>query len=1817
MSRYQARPAPPTNQVILPSFGRIDSQLSEGLFAVINTGQINDIKSYLVTNHIHANVYQANTQRSPIHVAILITPSLSDELSILDIIKLLVNYQAPIHTPDYQNNWPIHLAITQNYPRIVAYLVSKGAPLDTKDAGGNNGLQVAIAGKSVECPISENTNVEPLITYPTTDNPQLNDLIIAVSNRMKSDPVVVSDLNRLTEAIIQIPKENVDLQNRIQRVLSEGRNTAEQIQILETVYSEYFQRILTSYGQFLNPLSIGPNKTGFQNLLDNDRTSLLQKLLDETNTTKNKILSDNRINSALSNVSQNQDRISKQIDRLFSENFSIYSLESITGVFLLDHYVNEKDEILTQYFSRKFALLNNPLAFYNTINTNAPINLPYDDELGSLTTNDLFGNFIITEETEFDKTPNLENLFPFISTIQGSAYTDRQGSESIFLVPIGSYPVLASEPLRNLFNEYPDLKSDLLDNRKTWLQSFLELINGNYSDNAIGDVTALVNSIFGSPEDEQLIVYMLVMDSMIQLEKGNTSYENPDVTGVSSSPIFSVPVYYMDVLFSQQISRSPISELIRIFMSYIKLKIMEMMQERIRELIYDDKNSFTEDVILGSLIPGNCYFPSLKLPLTELDDVDFTFGVFMRNAIDNYIYPDDPSEFVSPIDSNENNVLQKLDHLGIFDIIRGQSFGNLIKTNLFAQIELVGGNIIISNIQQEKHQIIYLLIQDLTNNFDKSFFSDDMKNQLTRYLNYQRVQKILFGNHLSYMYDFVIANFEFGFNSSNEFLPSAERIAQWAIHAKLIRAYKFLSNISENITTMNKISFDITNSISKGFYYLIPQLYLPSFILGLTNIMQQKDLIQNELNSISSISYLSSNLTDPLLIDNYVSLINEYSNILNRFNRQFQNEINNLIAYHNDIVKFVNMQSFVNNFTGNELFDNALQEFVNNVIYSNDATYYLGKTDSSIPLDLTNIYAAAELNNKPLHKIFSRNNPQYSNNFEIVPEFTNVTLTINSPSQTTYEFFGQKINTNPGITNANAQLILFNIFYDEDVMMADGTVLNQVKLAIVSPLEIPDITIDGNILQSVIATANYNSNTYFYTNFRLPNNSLTLALIDLSETGNATNRNLPAITKFPATIIENNQLNPSYLIGLAHQFPDILPDGTQAPIVDYFSLHPNPPFLARESIPTYLSYLYQITLEDAFNACNTPDIQAILSELNRNTINPNDNSRLLRTISQILNNIYDYAIRRIAMIRTYSLIDPKFQLNTTNWINTIRPDINKIMNNIYTTVPHEPPTLEHNLNNLPTTVKKDTIHYLHQSDFTRREKQSCFQINIPMIEKIIAKNSQLINIQNYLGDTSLHEAVSINHLALNKLLLSNGAVQYRNQQGLTPLDICRNNLRDHLSYFGNNFKEEIETFAESFNKLMLQRMQIENYQNNIIENTMLIIPISYLIYQNLIYYHLITYQYGFTVKIKNDVENLIGHIDNSYDNFLNLSNEQITELANLSETSVALAKAMTDENSARIAVLEKRLELIVSQKNELTKDNTNPTLLQKVSQDENNILAQIAALKPAKPTYSKLSETAIRFQLSVYRDRDDTKSISPFEFYNRVLKNVAGHSYLAELQLWKDAMNHTIAPNEFIMSAIDRKLMNSDDLKPYLGFFKVLKDYESNENAYGDDLSNPFWIDDMNTCIYLINLIISPAVINLLKIEVARGIGNMITDNTIIDNVMNTKDPSGNTINNYVYNVLPEKAYKYFTRRFYLNDPDKNVLSPTDLFLPIISLLQFNKEITLDSNSPLINSLNNKFFPWLQIIYQNVIHHIRFAKIALDRYNIMTGELLEMYVLLS
>ena len=195
------------------------------------------------------------------------------------------------------------------------------------------------------------------------------------------------------------------------------------------------------------------------------------------------------------------------------------------------------------------------------------------------------------------------------------------------------------------------------------------------------------------------------------------------------------------------------------------------------------------------------------------------------------------------------------------------------------------------------------------------------------------------------------------------------------------------------------------------------------------------------------------------------------------------------------------------------------------------------------------------------------------------------------------------------------------------------------------------------------------------------------------------------------------------------------------------------------------------------------------------------------------------------------------------------------------------------------------------------------------------------------------------------------------------------------------------------------------------------------------------------------------------------------------------------------------------------------------------------------------------------------------------------------------------------------------DLTIIINFFKIVCEYIESKGDYPDNISdNPILKEEFNQIKFIINLIVTPAIRNILLNQIYQGLKEMDETDSIIkdqkavlDEIISVKF-NGETLDSYLNNVLPKAAIKYFIN-VYNNDydSDRKILNGSDLFNPLIQIIKENRLIQLTDDSVLIKNLKDYMIPFMINTYQNIIHHLRLTIYGYERYLLNTYQSLKTY----
>ena len=141
---------------------KIDNKQITDLFNLVGTMNINEVKQFMLIEHIPYNVVD-NNGNTLIHRVILENDLLKTENQRLQMIKFLYNENTNPDAPNNNNITPIHLACMKQYINIIKFLIEIGVDINYQDNFGNTPLHRLFSGN---IKIEEKTTIGTLIPKP-------------------------------------------------------------------------------------------------------------------------------------------------------------------------------------------------------------------------------------------------------------------------------------------------------------------------------------------------------------------------------------------------------------------------------------------------------------------------------------------------------------------------------------------------------------------------------------------------------------------------------------------------------------------------------------------------------------------------------------------------------------------------------------------------------------------------------------------------------------------------------------------------------------------------------------------------------------------------------------------------------------------------------------------------------------------------------------------------------------------------------------------------------------------------------------------------------------------------------------------------------------------------------------------------------------------------------------------------------------------------------------------------------------------------------------------------------------------------------------------------------------------------------------------------------------------------------------------------------------------------------------------------------------------------------------------------------------------
>lgn len=583
----------------------------------------------------------------------------------------------------------------------------------------------------------------------------------------------------------------------------------------------------------------------------------------------------------------------------------------------------------------------------------------------------------------------------------------------------------------------------------------------------------------------------------------------------------------------------------------------------------------------------------------------------------------------------------------------------------------------------------------------------------------------------------------------------------------------------------------------------------------------------------------------------------------------------------------------------------------------------------------------------------------------------------------------------------------------------------------------------------------------------------------------------------------------------------------------------------------------------------------------------------------------------------------------------------------------------------PKTNDSKLVSYLYNINYFSSgagTKPKCYNIDIDIAEKLI--NSKNINLQNSDGQTALHFAVQMHHPDLVDILIERGAkpFSFKNTSQKTSVELSREELVRHLELVPINsakISDFVGKFATPFNELLVARLLDEKYNNNIIRNIKFAIPISLCIYQQMFYTYLQNYKFGISPDLKDKINKILYKYNslngsiyeypvdlfeisqqsemNRIIEYSNVKNQSKKTVNKANDKKIKAKKDLIKELEYQIDGLTREKELVSGDKNKI---NVIDTALNKLitlkNKYELNIKEKLEFT--IKPYTNKIDYDQYVIAVSSIKKSIDDRSRSVTQFYDELFRNrISRTNNELHFGIWLNYMDKPLNQTPSMIFLLINEILDIickssnvlspdtlDDLATIEEFMQVTRSYIDRREELSNNLDdNPVNSEDKDQIVFLVNLILTPAVYNIILGQIDKSLTDMDTSGNLyatdsdkeatMKEITETKFGTY-TIETYLRDKLPTLAFKYYSQ-IYQNgqDPDRKILLDSQLFTPILSIIKSNKKIIIDDDSTLITNFNNYLIPFMLNTYQNFIHHIRLAIFGFEKYLLNTYQLVKIY----
>uniref|UniRef100_A0A6C0LSR1 Ankyrin repeat protein n=1 Tax=viral metagenome TaxID=1070528 RepID=A0A6C0LSR1_9ZZZZ len=1922
MSRYQPK------IIINNPEKNVSDDINAQFFLTLKTGDIDNIKQFISTNKIKINIVEKNSRNTPVHTILSLDSKVADNDSKMQIIQYLVDNGAPVDLPNFNDIWPIHLAVKIQNMNIMNFLIKKGAQINRKDSSGNTPLHWSITGDQIECP--KKISIGSLIPDQGIDKLFFNDTLLKTTDRvldiMKKENSINEDIIHMINTINKIPlmyentEFNKDISNKVINIFVDVINnpsysgglkeqTAKLNQQINLVYSHVVDDLLS---QALGPIQIGPNNTGWgpdileDPLIVKRSPNKLEQILPNTieqmeksfelkiNNEKQRLMNDQTSPVFITQIEDirkfSLDTKSYLIELLLNEN-QCRDITYLKILYLLsfnDKIMDYKKNLIDK-FMKNYCLIDDTqfedVSFYNTLYNQYEFDIRawlkdkrYTlDEVIDYFPTDMVNNYILEHADDKTIYPNdfclVSNTFEnglinldivkndlinrnefdnlFLSTIQDhNLNTNCLNYEGWFqnyykqYFDIGDYLDVSFSRLYNLYPEMEFVKNQIsrlpVPYNNPDITTWFDLL-----DYVIKDVKPI--------RIKQNDKYIYQPFLIIQPDPARNTKKQDDVL-LKSNDNFQLPKSfpyfnsggdndYHYLLYSERYRNVKLS-----FMDALRiLGTIEIVlyNKTIRYPYYcvrkdDYPATFLEEnkrinpmIIKSTINDYDTYADTFHKTLTST-----THSAF--RLVQKIFYTLVKSKIREEIETCYDRIINELrsrnadDFLRLIDaVITDYNFYSLIAPDN-PKHNLVGSNITpgSKNIWDTTHPIIVQFAKFLdenkilisnNNNIDeiiKGKFIDidllnldgtinisflrktienktaiefnNIKNFFTNSVFEDTVGKIIISlikNNIVFT-DFLLEMkiiYDENIDSQFESLKNKDMDQEFYLSETYSRFYYDIYHkivlLNQFINKLYIIIRDIRTNINKNAYYDIPQIFLPTIISQIIKCV----------NALIDLKIYITYIGDKYQKISVYFDLQIYNDIIIYFNR-FVIDLNKLIAssykssidtvkFHNDVINFLNYNSsYLLSINKNDkLFDTNLTTFYSEFPKLLPSSYYF--------FDIESI-----LSNYSIDKC-----TYYDSNF-VTSDISLFDFSGTAPFNATFYrnlMNLERINNNPHI-------------YQSIYNLSNANIIN---------VNVSKQSIEGDFLKWDV-----NVNDIKFDN----------AFIAFSDQ--------------------------AYIFDRLNGMPPAIKNG----LGDYLQI------LKQKIVQNTIQYV----INNRYDGADIANLYNNLKDFGgEKTYNVND-VKIFCIIGKIadgiLNKYIEYGAKISINTWINQIVNDRYQyeplidvikktietIKDSNYMNISLKDVAKksiIDNLIGFNMKYKLSQINHNPNNIPYTTRgieseknEEFIHYLYKLNYPAtidsKNNAECFMINKHISTKLI--NSDTINVRNSDGDTPLHLAVEMMHNELVTTLMKKGAKNgFRNNLNKTPRDVMLDMLRQHISYNKptGSIESSLQNFILPFNDILVSKLLDEKFNNNILDYITLAIPIQLVIYNHMFSIYLHNYRYNIDYDLKNAIINIIASsIEDTYpvDLFTFDNDNEVLDIINKDDDIYNAQTNFNNKNQKKINDYEKQLGILNNQingmDNELIKTNDpdQRTFIENaifsLNSKKINIENNIKSLKYENihPMMDISNIPAYKSILNIYSHDALKRNLDTIDFYNELFGKISINSKEAHLSVWQQYLKKDISRtpsmiflrlNKFIQNNLYKE--NMPNIKIISNFMKKVEEYiELKNNLPNTVEENMILKEEFGQIEYLINLIITPSIINILfntilqSIEEMKSINVITTDLNVIIETISKTEYGGQTIHTYLTNIFPKIAIHYYTNTFDNKlDPNKKITSVSQLFEPILNIIKSTKIILIDDNSILIKNISEYLFPFMDNTYNNFINVIRTVIFGYERYLLNTSRLLQ------